>query len=127
MASLMVGSSDWSGFADVVNVGSIRGAAASSATLNACSTARLSGEDRVGVGGEPCGVKVGDTASSSIRVARSTLCLVERDEVGWIIDRSNGLSPAEPRHRLVIVVISVDRLGGQIQSVSMCRSHFRSV
>jgi hypothetical protein len=81
MVSLMVGSSGWSNFSGVVDVGSIRGVAASSATLNACSTTCLSGESCVGVCGEPCGVKVGDTASSSIRVARSTLCSIERDEV----------------------------------------------
>ena len=77
----MRGSSNWSGLSGVVGVGSIRGVAASSATLNARSTACLSGESCVGVCGEPCGVKVGDTASSSIRVARSTLCSMERDEV----------------------------------------------
>ena len=81
MASLMVGSSGWSSLSGVVNVGSICGVAASSATLNARSTACLSGESCVGVCREPCGVKVGDTASSSIRVARSILCLIERDEV----------------------------------------------
>ena len=96
MVSLTVGSSGWSNFSGVVNVGSIRGTAASSATLNARSTACLSGENCVGVCGEPCGVKVGDTASSSIRVACSTLCSVERDEVDWIVDRSSGLSLAEP-------------------------------
>ena len=81
MVSLMVGSPDWSSLSGVVGASSIRGVAASSATLNARSTACLSGESRVGVCGEPCGVKVGDTASSSIRVARSTLCSIERDEV----------------------------------------------
>ena len=96
MASLMVGSSGWSSLSGVVIVGSIRGVAASSATLNARSTACLSGESCVGVCGEPCGVKVGDTASSSIRVARSTLCLMGRGEVDWIVDRSSGLSLAEP-------------------------------
>ena len=75
------GSSSSSGFSVVVDSGSICGAAASSATLSARSTACLSGERCVGVRGEPCGVKVGDTASSSIRVARSTLCSMERDEV----------------------------------------------
>ena len=97
---------------DVVNVGSIRGVAASSATFNARSTACLSGEGCVGVCGEPCGVKVGDTALSSIRVARSALCSMERDEVDWIVDRSSGLGPAEPRRWSVIVAIGVDRFGG---------------
>ena len=97
MVSLMVGSSGWSNLSDIVVAGSFRGIATSSATFNARSTACLSGEICIGVHGEPCGVKVGDTASSSIRVARSTLCSVERDEVNWIIDRSNGLSPAELR------------------------------
>jgi hypothetical protein len=112
VASLMVGSSGRSSLSGVVNVGSIRRAAASSATFSARSTACLSGESCVGVCGEPCGVKVGDTASSSIRVARSTLCSIERDEVDWIVDRSSGLSPTEPRCWLVIVAISVDRFGG---------------
>ena len=107
----MIGSSGWSGSSVVVGFGSICGVAASSATLNARSTACLSGESCVGVCGEPCGVKVGDTASSSIRVARSTLCSMERDEVDWIVDRSSGLGPAEPRHRSVIVAISADRFG----------------
>ena len=79
--SPMTDSSGWSGPFDVTSVGSIRGVAASSATFNARSTACLSRESCVGVCGEPCGVKVGDTASSSIRVARSTLCSMERDEV----------------------------------------------
>ena len=77
----MVDSSGRSDLSSAVVVGSIHGVAASSATFNARSTARLSGESCVGVCGEPCGVKVGDTASSSIRVARSTLCSMERDEV----------------------------------------------
>ena len=108
MASLMVGSSSWSSLSGVVIVGSIRGVAASSATLNACSTACLSGESCVSVCGEPCGVKVGDTASSNIRVAHSTLCSIERDEVDWMVDRSSGLGPAKPRRRSVIVAIGVD-------------------
>ena len=112
MASLMVGSSGWSSLSGVAIVGSIRGVAASSATFNARSTACLSGESCVGVRGEPCGVKVGDTASSSIWVARSTLCSTERDEVNWIVDRSSGLGPAEPRRWSVIVAIGVDRFGG---------------
>ena len=106
------GSSNWSNLSGVVNAGSIRGVAASSATFNARSTACLSGESCVGVCGEPCGVKVGDTASSSIRVARSTLCSMERDEVDWIVDRSSGLGPAKPLRRSVIVAIGVDRFGG---------------
>ena len=79
--SVMVDSSGWSDLSSVVVVGSIHGVAASSATLNARSTACLSGESCVSVCGEPCDVKVGDTASSSIRVACSTLCSMERDEV----------------------------------------------
>ena len=81
MAFSMVSSSGRSNFSGVVNVGSVGGIAASSATLSARSTACLSGESCVGVRGEPCGVKVGDTASFSIRVARSTLCSMDRDEV----------------------------------------------
>ena len=127
MTFLTVGSSNRSGFAGVVNVGSIRGVAASSATLNARSTACLSGESCVGVCGEPCGVKVGDTASSSIRVARSTLCSMDRDEVDWIVDRSSGLGPTRLRCWSVIVAIGSDRFGGWIRSISMCRSRFRSV
>ena len=122
-----MGSSSGFGLSGVVGVGSIRGVAASSATLNARSTACLSGESCVGVCGEPCGVKVGDTASSNIQAACSTLCSVERDEVDWIVDRSSGLSPAEPRRWLVIVAIGADRFGGRIWSASMCRSRFRSV
>ena len=109
---LMTGSSSWSNSSDVVNVGSICGAAASSATFNARSTACLSRESCVGVCGEPCGVKVGDTASSSIRVARSTLCSMVRDEVDWIVDRSSGLGPAKPRRWSVIVAIGADRFRG---------------
>ena len=108
----MRGSSNWSGLSGVVGVGSIGGVAASSATFNARLTACLSGESCVGVRGEPCGVKVGDTASSSIRVARSTLCSVERDEIDWIVDRSSGLGPTKLRRRSVIVAISVDRFEG---------------
>ena len=89
MVSLFVvlGSSRSFGLPNVVIVGSGQGVAASSATLNARSTACLSGESCVGVCGEPCDMKVGDTASSSIRVARSTLCSMERDEVDWIVGR----------------------------------------
>ena len=112
MVLSMVGSSGWSNPSGVVVTGSFCGVAASSATLNARSTACLSRENCVGVHGEPCGVKVGDTASSSIRVARSTLCSVERAEVDWIVDRSSGLSPAELRRGSVIVAIGVDRFGG---------------
>jgi hypothetical protein len=50
----------------VVGVGLGCGEAALSATFNTHLTTCLSGEDCVGVCGEPCGVKVGDTASSSI-------------------------------------------------------------
>ena len=98
MVALIVDSSEWSNLSGVVNIGSIRGVAASSAALNARSTACLSGENCVGVCGEPCGVKVGDAASSSIRVARSTLCSVERDEADWIADRLLRLDgPFGPR------------------------------
>ena len=109
---VMVGSSGWSDLSGVVVVDSTRGVAASLATLNARSTASLSGESCIGVCGEPRGVKVGDTASFSIRVARSTLCSVERDEVDWIIDRSSGPSPAKSRRWSVIVAIGADRFGG---------------
>ena len=107
-----VGSSGRSGLSGVIVVGSICEIAALLATLSARSTTCLSGESCVGVCGEPCGVKVGDTASSSIRVARSTLCSIERDEVDWIVDRSSRLSPAELRRWSVIVAIGVDRVGG---------------
>ena len=117
MASLMVGSSSRSSLSGVVIVGSIRGVAASSATLNARSTACLSGEDCVGVCGEPCGAKVGDTASSSIRVACSTLCSMERGEVNWIVDKSSGLSLAKLRHRSVIVTIGANRVEGRIRLI----------
>ena len=124
---VMVSSSGWSSFSGVVNVGSTRGVAASSATLNARSTACLSGESCVGVCGEPSGVKVGDAASSRIRVARPTLCSTERDEVDWIIDRSSGLGPAKPCRWSVIVAIGVDRFGGRVRSILRRRSRFRSV
>ena len=124
---LTMGFSSWPGLSAVVGFGSICGIAVSSATFNARSTACLSGESCVGVCGEPCGVKVGDTASSSIRVARSTLCSMERDEVDWMVDRSSGSGPAKPRRWSVIVAIGVDRLGGQIQLILMCRICFRSV
>ena len=110
--SVTAGSSGWSRLSIVVVVGLIHGVAASLATLNARSTACLSGESCIGVCGDPCDVKVGDTASSSIRVARSTLCSMERDEVDWITDRSNGQSPIEPRRRSVIVTIGANRFGG---------------
>ena len=84
------------GCSNAVDVGSVRGVAASSATLRARSTTCFSGEGCVGVCREPCGVKVGDTASSSIRVACSTLCSMGRDEVDWIVDRSSGLNPTKP-------------------------------
>ena len=115
------------GLSGVISVGSGRGVAASLAIFNARSTACWSGESCVGVRGEPCGVKVGDTASFSIRVTRSTLCSIERGEVDWIVDRSSGLSPAKPRRWSVIVAIDVDRFGGRIRSISMCCSRFRSV
>ena len=110
--AVVLGSSGLFGLSNVVTVGSGRGVAASSATFNACSTACLSGERCVDACGEPCGVKVGDTASSSMRVARSTLCSMVRGEVDWIVDRSSGLGPARLRRRSVIVAISVDRFGG---------------
>ena len=124
---MMADSSGWSSLSNAVVVCSTHGLATSSATFNARLTACWSGEVCVGICGEPWGVKVGDTASSSIRVAHSTLCSMGRDEVDWIVDRSSGLSPAEPRRWLVIVMIGVDRFGGWIQSVSICRSCFRSV
>ena len=124
---LTTDSSGSSGFSVVVGSDLICGAAASSATFSARSTACLSGESCVGVCGDPCGVKVGDTASSNIRVARSALCSMERDEVDWIVDRSSGLGPAKRRRWSVIVAIDSDRFGGLIHSVSMCRSRFRSV
>ena len=123
---LMMGSSGWPGFSIVVGSGSTCGAAASLATLNARSTACLSGESCVGVRGEPCGVKVGDAASSSIRVARSTLCSIERDEVDWIVDRSSGLGPTKLRRWSVIVAIGLDRFEGQLRLISVCRNCFRS-
>ena len=108
----MMDSSGRFGLSGVVSAGSIRGVATSSATFNARSTACLSGESCVGVRGEPCGVKVGDIASSSIQVACSTLCSMERDEVDWMVDRSSGLGPAKPCRRSVIVAIGVDRFRG---------------
>ena len=129
MVSLFVvmGSSGSFGFSSIVVVGSGRGVAASLATLSDRSTACLCGESCVGVCGEPCGVKVGDIASSSIRVARSTLCSMERDEVDWIVDRSSGPSPAKPRRWSVIVAIGVGRFGSWIRMVSMCLCCFRSM
>ena len=114
MVSLLaiVGSSDRSGLSNVVDVGLVRGVAASSATLNARSTACLSGESCISVCGEPCGAKVGDIASSSISVAHSTLCSIERDEVDRIVERSSGLSLAKPCRWSVIVAIDVDRFRG---------------
>ena len=78
---VMVASSGQSHLSGIVGVNSICRVVISFATLRAHSTACLSGESCVGVCGEFCGVKVGDTTSSSIRVARSTLCFIERDEV----------------------------------------------
>ena len=111
---------------DVISVGSVCGVAASSATLRAHSTTCWSGEDCVGVCGEPCGVKVGDTASSSIQVAHSTLCLRERDKVNSITDKSSGRSPTRSGCRSVIVVIYADRVDRWIHSVLRCRCYFRS-
>ena len=111
------------GCSGVIGIGLFCGEAASSATLRACSTACLSGDDHVGmfgVFGEPCGVKVGDTASSSILVARSTLCSRERDEVNSIVDKSNGRSPVRSGHRSVIIAIYTDCVGGQVHSVLKC-------
>ena len=124
---VMMGSSGWSGFSNVVDVGSVHGMAASLAILNARSTACLSGESCVGVCGEPCGVKVGDTASSSIQVARSTLCSMERDEVDWIVDRSSRLSPTKPRRWSVIVVIGANCFRGRVWLMSARHSRFRLV
>ena len=111
----VAGSSGRSDLSSTVSVDSTCELAVSSATLKARSTACLSGESCVGVCGEPRGVKVGDTASSSIWVARSTLCSMERDEVDWMVDRSSGLGPAKPRRRSVIVAIDADRFRGRIR------------
>ena len=54
---------------------------------------------------------MGDIASSSVQVARSTLCSRERDEVDSIVDKSNGRSPVRLGHQSVIVAIYVDRVG----------------
>ena len=124
---LTMDSSGSSGFSVVVDFGSLCGAAASSASFSARSTACLSGESCVGVCGEPCGVKVGDTASSSIRVAHSTLCSMVRDEVDWTIDRSSGLGPTKLRRCSVIVAIGSDRFKGQTRLISVCRIYFGSV
>ena len=115
------------GRSSVIGVWLVCGVAASSAILRARSTACLSGEGCVGVCGEPCGVKVGDTASSSIRVACSTLCLMERDEVDWIVDKSSRLSPAKLHRWSVIVTIGANRVEGRIRLISMGLCHFRSV
>ena len=72
-------------------------------------------------------MKVGDTASSSIWVARSTLCSIESDEVDWIVDRSSGLGPTKLRRRSVIVAIGSDRFEGRIRLMSVRRNRFRSV
>ena len=124
---VMVDSSGWSGLFSSVSIDLICGVAASLATLNACSTACLSGESCVGVCGEPCGVKVGDTASSSIRVACSTLCSMERGKVDCIADKSSGLSPAKLRRWSVIGTIGADRVEGQIRLILMYLCRFRSV
>ena len=115
------------GLSGVIGFCLIHGEVASSATLRACSTACLSGEDCVGVCGEPCGVKVGDTTSSSIRVACSTLCSRERDEVDLIVDKSSRQSPARSGHRLVIVAIYTDHVGVWVRTVSVCLCRFRLV
>ena len=99
-------------FSSVIGVGLVCGVAALSATLRACSTACLSGEECVGVCGKPCGVKVGDTASSSIRVARLILCSRERGEVNSTIDKSNGRSPVRSGRWLVIAAICSDCVRG---------------
>ena len=106
---------------------SVRREAASSATLSARSTAVLSGEDRVGVFREPCGVKVGDTASSNIRVARSILCSRERDDVNWIVDKSSRLSPTRSGHRSVIIAIYMNRVRGWVRTASGCLYRFESM
>ena len=54
------------GFSGIISVGSGCGEAASSATFNARLTICFSGESCIGVCKDPCGVKVGDTALSSI-------------------------------------------------------------
>ena len=115
------------GLSGVVGVGLVCGVAASSATLRARSTTCLSGEDCVGVCGEPCGVKVGDTASSSIRVARSTLCSRERDEVNSIVDKFSRQSLTRSGRRLVIVTIYADHIGNWVCMMSKCLCHFGSL
>ena len=100
---VMLGTVSQLGLSGVVDVGSVHGEAASSATLRARSTACLSGEGCVGVCGEPCGVKVGDTALSSILVAHSILCSRERDKVNLIVDKSSGQSPTRSGHWSVIL------------------------
>ena len=100
------------GLSGIVDVGSVRGEAALLATLRAHLTACLSGEDCVSVCGEPCRVKVGDTASFNIRVAHSTLCSRERDEVNLITDKFSGQSLTRLGCWLVIVVIYTDHVGG---------------
>ena len=95
---LLLSASGIIGLSGVVGVGSGHREAASSAAFNACSTACFSRESYVGVCGDPRGVKVGDTASSSIRMVCSILCSRERDEVDWIIDKSSGSSLTKPRH-----------------------------
>ena len=124
---VMSGTVSQLGLSSVVGVGSVRGEAASSATLRARSTACLSGEDCVGVCREPCKVKVGDTASSSTRVTRSTLCLRERDEVNLIVDKFSGQSLARSGRRVVIVTIYLNRVEGRVRTVLMCLCRFRLV
>ena len=124
---VLADSSGWSGLSGVVGVGSICGAATSSATLNARLITCLSGESCVGVRGEPWGVNVGDTASSNIRVAHSTLCSMERDKVDWIVDKSSGLGPTKLCRRSVIVTIGVNHVESRIRLISMYLCHFGSV
>ena len=100
---VMSGTVSQLGLSGVIDVGSVHGEAASLATLRARSTTCLSGEGCVGVCREPCGVKVGDTASSSILVARSILSSRERDKVDLIIDKSSGQSPTRSGHWSVIL------------------------
>jgi hypothetical protein len=111
----------------VAGVGSFHGEAVSSATLRACSTTCLSRDDCVGVFREPCGVKVGDTASSNIQVTCSTLCSRERDKVDWIVDKSSRRSPTRSGRRSVIVAIYSDRVEGWVRIMSKCFCRFRSV
>ena len=124
---MMSGTVGQLGRSGIVGAGLFCEKAALSTTFNACLIACLSGEDCVGVRGEPCGVKVGDTASSSIQVAHSILCSRERDKVDSIVDKSSRLSPTRSGRWSVIVAIYVDRVGGQVHMVSKCLCRFGSV